>query len=265
MFIGRFEAVLVDLQDAADGKGHEALGDEWLSTGKCPIARSYRAFNSVIPAVAAAFKPPAGVKYVCPPAIVALRAAVAKHPVMQALRPQALEVRVLSIATMGMFLNIPLGAWREHYEKFSPQWIMVVHASVPVVAILRKAALIPRYAMAFTIAASILGQAVGSRMERKKLAKGTGAPALRIKTAKERSFLRGRGGFGRGIRGLQQASWDNLELADSSITEDQSATQRAYGESGVPQDVPERLSSPSMARQPIGASHGNQLGIEVMA
>lgn len=179
---------------------HEALGDDWLATGNCPIARSYRAFNRVVPAIAAAWKPPPGVKYVCPPAIVAMRAAVAKHPFMQKLRPQALPIRVLAIGTMGLFLNIPLGAWREHYEKFSPQWILIVHASVPFVAILRKAALMPKYAMAFTIAASIVGQTVGSRSERKCLrsaASDSGYEGIPATKRKPRTRE-----LGSGLRGL---------------------------------------------------------------
>ncbi|CAI5464269.1 unnamed protein product [Closterium sp. Yama58-4] len=118
-----------------------------------------------------AIRPPAGIQYRCPAPIIALRAAVAKTPAMKALRPQALPIRTLAIGTIGMMLNIPLGVWREHCEKFSPQWIIAVHASVPLVAVLRKAALMPKYAMAFTIAASVIGQAIGARVERRRLKK----------------------------------------------------------------------------------------------
>eukprot|EP00475_Leptophrys_vorax_P039465 TRINITY_DN7134_c0_g1_i3.p1 TRINITY_DN7134_c0_g1~~TRINITY_DN7134_c0_g1_i3.p1 ORF type:complete len:281 (-),score=-1.57 TRINITY_DN7134_c0_g1_i3:186-956(-) len=147
------------------------MGDEWLATGNCPIAKSYRAFSRVLPLLAAAVRPATQMQYRCPPAIVALRAAVAKTSAMKALRPQALPIKTLAIGTIGLMLNIPLGVWREHCEKFSPQWILAVHASVPLVAVLRKAALMPQYAMAFTIAAAVLGQAVGARMERKRLRK----------------------------------------------------------------------------------------------
>ncbi|CAI5483834.1 unnamed protein product [Closterium sp. Yama58-4] len=150
---------------------HEAEGEEWLTTGNCPIAKSYRAFSRVVPLIAAAIRPPAGIQYRCPAPIIALRAAVAKTPAMKALRPQALPIRTLAIGTIGMMLNIPLGVWREHCEKFSPQWIIAVHASVPLVAVLRKAALMPKYAMAFTIAASVIGQAIGARVERRRLKK----------------------------------------------------------------------------------------------
>jgi curli biogenesis system outer membrane secretion channel CsgG len=68
--------------------------------------------------------------------------------------------------------------WREHTKKFSPQWFAAVHAAVPFIAMLRKSVVMPRTAMAFTIAASIVGQTIGSRAERIRLrnqaAKGTG-------------------------------------------------------------------------------------------
>ncbi|CAI5492904.1 unnamed protein product [Closterium sp. Naga37s-1] len=150
---------------------HEAEGEEWLKSGNCPIAKSYRAFSRVVPLIAAAIKPASGFQYRCPAPIIAMRAAVAKTSAMKALRPQALPIRTLAIGTIGMMLNIPLGVWREHCEKFSPQWIIAVHASVPLVAVLRKAALMPKYAMAFTIAASVIGQAIGARVERRRLKK----------------------------------------------------------------------------------------------
>ena len=90
---------------------------------------------------------------------------------MKTLRPQTLPVKTLAIGALGMMMNIPMGVWREHCEKFSPQWILAVHASVPFVAVLRKAALMPKYAMVFTIAASIIGQTIGAKAEKARLAK----------------------------------------------------------------------------------------------
>lgn len=69
-----------------------------------------------------------------------------------------------------MAANVPLGIWREHTQKFSLSWFIAVHAAVPFIAMLRKSVLMPKTAMAFTIAASILGQVVGSRAERFRLA-----------------------------------------------------------------------------------------------
>lgn len=148
---------------------HEAMSDEWLKIGNCPIAKSYRAVSHVIPLVAKALQPPPGMKYKCPPAIVAARSALAKTAFAKNLRPQPLPAKVLVIGVLGMAANVPLGIWREHTEKFSPSWFAAVHAAVPFIAMLRKSVLMPKSAMAFTIASSILGQVIGSRAERYRL------------------------------------------------------------------------------------------------
>ncbi|XP_021765535.1 uncharacterized protein LOC110730075 [Chenopodium quinoa] len=145
---------------------HEALSNEWLQSGNCPIAKSYRAVGHVLPLVAKALQPPSGMKLHCPPAIVAARAALARTAFVKNLRPQPLPAKMLCIAALGMAANVPLGIWREHTQKFSLSWFIAVHAAVPFVAMLRKAVLMPKTAMALTIGASILGQVIGSRAER---------------------------------------------------------------------------------------------------
>uniref|UniRef100_A0A5B7AKF1 Uncharacterized protein n=1 Tax=Davidia involucrata TaxID=16924 RepID=A0A5B7AKF1_DAVIN len=148
---------------------HEALGNEWLETGNCPIAKSYRAVSRVIPLVAKALQPPPGMKLRCPPAIVAARAALARTALVKTLRPQPLPAKMVVIGVLGIAANIPLGIWKEHTRKFSLSWFAAVHASVPFIAMLRKSVLMPKNAMALTIAASILGQVIGSRAERIRL------------------------------------------------------------------------------------------------
>ncbi|KAL6980388.1 hypothetical protein U1Q18_022030 [Sarracenia purpurea var. burkii] len=148
---------------------HEAMSNEWLETGNCPIAKSYRAVSHVLPLVAKALQPPPGIKYKCPPAIVQARAALARTAFAKNLRPQPLPAKILVIGVLGMAANVPLGVWREHTEKFSPAWFAAVHAAVPFIAMLRKSVLMPKTAMAFTIAASVLGQVIGSRAERLRL------------------------------------------------------------------------------------------------
>lgn len=148
---------------------HEAMSNEWLQNGQCPIAKSYRAVSGVLPLVAKALKPPPGMKLHCPPAIVAARAALARTAFAKGLRPQPLSNKILVIGMLGMAANVPLGIWREHTKKFSPSWFAAVHAAVPFIGMLRKVVLMPKTAMAFTIGASILGQVIGSRAERYRL------------------------------------------------------------------------------------------------
>ncbi|XP_076926532.1 uncharacterized protein LOC143589734 [Bidens hawaiensis] len=161
-----------------NNNNHEALGEEWLQNGKCPMAKSYRSVTNVLPIVANVFKPPTGINYRCPPVIVAARAALAKTAFAKNLRPQALPTKVLVIGVMGMAANVPLGMWREHTEKFSPSWFAAVHAAVPFIAMLRKSVLMPKSAMAFTLAASVLGQVIGSRAERYRLKAKVGTDHL---------------------------------------------------------------------------------------
>nr|KJB78950.1 hypothetical protein B456_013G026400 [Gossypium raimondii] len=132
---------------------HEASGNEWLQNG---------------------------MKFNCPPAVIAARAALAKTAFAKSLRPQSLPTKVLVIGMLGMAANVPLGIWREHTKKFSPSWFVAVHAAVPFIAMLRKSVLMPKTAMAFTIAASILGQVIGSRAERYRL-KAVAAKQLHIR------------------------------------------------------------------------------------
>lgn len=152
-----------------DSSKHEAMGNEWLETGNCPIAKSYRAVSHVLPLIATALQPPAGMKLRCPPAVVAARAALARTALVKNLRPQPLSSKMLAIGALGMAANIPLGVWREHTKKFSLSWFVAVHAAVPFIAMLRKSVVMPKTAMALTIAASILGQVIGSRAERLRL------------------------------------------------------------------------------------------------
>lgn len=145
------------------------MSNEWLQSGNCPIAKSYRAVSHVLPLVAKALQPPPGMKLRCPPAIVAARAALARTALVKTLRPQPLPEKVLVIGVLGMAANVPLGIWREHTKKFSPSWFAAVHAAIPFIAMLRKSVLMPKSAMAFTIGASVLGQVIGSRAERHRL------------------------------------------------------------------------------------------------
>jgi hypothetical protein len=108
-------------------------------------------------------------KLICPPAIVAARAALAKTAAVQQLRPQALPVKLVAVAAVVAGINMPCGAVREHFEKFSVGWFIAVHATIPFVAMLRKAVIMPKYAMVVTIAAAVIGQVLGSRLERARL------------------------------------------------------------------------------------------------
>jgi acetaldehyde dehydrogenase (acetylating) len=101
-----------------------------------------------------------------------MRAAVAGLKPVRSLRPRGMPVRSLALAATAAGANLPCGAWREHTDKFSLQWVLAVHATVPFVAMLRKAVLMPQWAILLTIAASVAGQQAGAQLERRRLAAG---------------------------------------------------------------------------------------------
>jgi hypothetical protein len=106
----------------------------------------------------------------CPPVVVAVRKFVASTPICKSIRPQPLPSRLAAVFALVLMGNIPPGMLKEHFDKFSPQWILAVHISLPVVAALRKATRLPPYAILVTVAGSVLGQIVGGRLEREAMA-----------------------------------------------------------------------------------------------
>ena len=105
----------------------------------------------------------------CPEPIVAARAALARTAPVRQLRPQALPLKLLAVAATAAAVNLPCGAAREHFEKFSVGWFVAVHATIPFVAMLRKAVVMPKHAILVTVAAAVVGQMVGARLERARL------------------------------------------------------------------------------------------------
>jgi hypothetical protein len=61
-------------------------------------------------------------------------------------------------------INIPLGQWRRKYKKFSLPWILIVHASIPVVVAVRLWREYPDPFIPLFIAFAVLGQYVGGRV-----------------------------------------------------------------------------------------------------
>lgn len=79
-------------------------------------------------------------------------------------------MKLLAVAAFTGVANLPSGALRVHVEKFSPGWILAVHATIPFIAVIRKAVVMPKWAIAFTVGSAILGQIMGARLERDRMA-----------------------------------------------------------------------------------------------
>lgn len=60
-------------------------------------------------------------------------------------------------------INIPLGFWRSFQRKFSLRWFIAIHASVPVIIILRHIMGISVVYAALFVALAIAGQLTGTK------------------------------------------------------------------------------------------------------
>ncbi len=78
-----------------------------------------------------------------------------------------LPVILMAVATF--LLNVPMGYWREGVRKFSWQWIVAIHAMVPVVILMRRMLDIgfAWWTFLVTVPCYFGGQFVGSRLRRR--------------------------------------------------------------------------------------------------
>lgn len=69
---------------------------------------------------------------------------------------------VVLVLLIALGLNMPLGMWRCHTRKFSLQWFLAVHLSVPFIVVLRLYWEVPVITVPLVIAFAMLGQYLGS-------------------------------------------------------------------------------------------------------
>ena len=69
---------------------------------------------------------------------------------------------IVLVLLIALGLNMPLGAWRSHTRKFSLQWFLAVHLSVPFIVLLRLYWEVPVITVPLVIACAVLGQYLGS-------------------------------------------------------------------------------------------------------
>ena len=74
-----------------------------------------------------------------------------------------MAIKILLVSALCFLLNVPLGRWREHTRKFSWQWFLAVHASIPFIIALRIGLHLHPIAIPSNIASAVLGQLVGAR------------------------------------------------------------------------------------------------------
>jgi hypothetical protein len=81
------------------------------------------------------------------------------------------------LTALAFALNLPLGAWRTHHERFSVLWFLAIHVPIPLVIVLRLASgqgwrLIP-----VLVIAAVAGQLVGARLYSQWRARHAAQPA----------------------------------------------------------------------------------------
>ena len=77
-------------------------------------------------------------------------------------------LKILLVSVICLLVNIPLGMMREHSRKFSMQWIVWIHASIPLIIFLRMWLALHAVAIPINIAAAVLGQLIGGAPEKKR-------------------------------------------------------------------------------------------------
>lgn len=73
----------------------------------------------------------------------------------------------ISLSLVSFVVNLPLGYIREYTRKYSLAWIVMIHASIPLIIYLRLSWQTSRWFIPATIAFAVLGQLMGSRINKK--------------------------------------------------------------------------------------------------
>ena len=77
-------------------------------------------------------------------------------------------LKILLVSVVCFLVNIPMGMMRERSRKFSLQWILWVHASIPLIIALRIGLHLHWIAIPINIASAVLGQIIGAAPEKRK-------------------------------------------------------------------------------------------------
>ena len=76
--------------------------------------------------------------------------------------------KIALVSLICFLINIPMGKMRERSKKFSLAWILWIHASIPLIIVLRIGLHLHPIAIPLNIAAALLGQFIGGAAEKKK-------------------------------------------------------------------------------------------------
>ena len=74
---------------------------------------------------------------------------------------------LLATLTVAFIVNLPLGFWRAGLRKYSWQWFLAIHLSIPLVIAVRISLGVPLWYVPLVIAVAISGQLLGSLARRR--------------------------------------------------------------------------------------------------
>jgi len=75
---------------------------------------------------------------------------------------------LLGVIIFAFAVNIPLGYFRQNYEKFSFGWYFYVHISIPVIIYLRVKAGFSWHYIPLTLGGAFVGQFLGGRISKRR-------------------------------------------------------------------------------------------------
>ncbi|MCL1933897.1 MAG: hypothetical protein FWF53_08840 [Candidatus Azobacteroides sp.] len=73
-------------------------------------------------------------------------------------------ITVFFVSAFSFLVNMPLGAWRERYKRFSLPWFIIIHLSVPFIITLRICLEANSYFIPLYIALAVTGQWSGKQL-----------------------------------------------------------------------------------------------------
>jgi hypothetical protein len=77
-------------------------------------------------------------------------------------------LKIAIVSVLCLLINIPMGRMRERCRKFSWQWFVWIHASIPLIIALRIGLRLHPIAIPINIAAAVLGQMIGGAPEKRR-------------------------------------------------------------------------------------------------
>ncbi|PIU63844.1 MAG: hypothetical protein COS85_14830 [Armatimonadetes bacterium CG07_land_8_20_14_0_80_59_28] len=83
---------------------------------------------------------------------------------------------VLLLLTTGFVVNVPLGVLRARSRPRTLKWLIYVHASIPVLLLLRRALGMSVWVIPFSLTGAVLGQIAGGVMQARSQSTGKPCP-----------------------------------------------------------------------------------------